>query len=268
MKLDGKVAFVTGAAHGQGRSHSKYLAEEGAKIVCLDICEDIDTIYPLGTKDELDETVQIVKDAGSDAFAIKADVRDSAAMKAAVDEAIAEYGQIDILCNNAGVCKVDAIDEMSDETLDAIIDVNVKGVFNTMRAIAPGMKERRSGKVINTSSAGGIKALPYVSHYAAAKGAVVLATQSWANELAEWEINVNGIAPGTIFTGMITGIAAQTDQDPDQAFIDFNENNLFKGDRGHVQVDDISKMVVFLASDDARMITGQMFPVDAGWTAS
>ena len=130
------------------------------------------------------------------------------------------------------------------------------------------MKERREGKIINTSSAGGIKALPYVSHYAASKGAVVLATQSWANELAEWEINVNGVAPGTIFSGMITGIAGQIGRDASEAFEEFNANNLFKGERGHVTVDDISKMIVFLAGDDSRMITGQVFPVDAGWTAS
>ena len=160
------------------------------------------------------------------------------------------------------------MDAITERSLDVVIDVNVKGVFNTMRHIVPIMKEQRYGKVINTSSAGGLKALPYVSHYAASKGAVVLATKSWANELAEWEINVNGVAPGTIFTGMITGLAGQLGQDADDAYVQFNANNMFKGERGHVTVDDISKMVLFLASDDARMITGQVFPVDAGWVAS
>ncbi len=268
MSLDGKVALVTGAAHGQGASHSRYLAKRGARIVALDVCEEIAPIYPLGTEEELHETVKAVKDIGPDAIAIKADVRDSAQVQDAVAGAIEEFGRIDILCNNAGVCIVEGVDEISDASLDAVIDVNVKGVFNTTRFVVPGMKERREGKIINTSSAGGIKALPYVSHYAASKGAVVLATQSWANELAEWEINVNGVAPGTIYSGMITGLAGQMDRDPDEAFEEFNANNLFKGERGHVTVDDISKMVVFLASDDARMITGQVFPVDAGWTAS
>ena len=268
MKLEGRVAFITGAAHGQGASHARYLAREGARIVALDICRDIAPIYPLGTREELDATVAAVNDLGSQGIAIEADVRSSEQMEAAVKRAMDQFGRIDILCNNAGVCIVEAVDEISDRSLDAVIDVNIKGVFNTMRHIVPIMKQQRYGKVINTSSAGGIKALPYVSHYAASKGAVVLATKSWANELAEWEINVNGVAPGTILTGMITGLAGQMDRDADEAYAEFNANNMFKGERGHVTVDDISKMIVFLASDDARMITGQVFPVDAGWVAS
>ena len=268
MKLEGKVAFVTGAAHGQGASHARYLAREGANIVAVDICKDIPPIYPLGTRAELDETVAAVQEIGVKALGLQVDVRSSREVEAAVSAAMEQFGRIDILCNNAGVCIVEAVDEISDESLDAVVDVNVKGVFNTVRHIAPIMKRQRYGKIINTSSAGGIKALPYVSHYAASKGAVVLATKSWANELAEWEINVNGIAPGTIFTGMITGLAAQQNLAPDAAFEQFNANNMFKGERGHVTVDDISKMVVFLASDDARMVTGQVIPVDAGWVAS
>lgn len=267
-RLDGKVAFITGAGHGQGASHAKYLAREGAKIVALDICRDIPPIYPLATRERLDATVAAVKDLGSDAIAIEADVRSSEQMNAAVDRAVKEFGTVDILCNNAGVCIVEAVDEISDRSLDAVIDVCLKGVFNTTRFVAPLMKAQRSGKIINTSSAGGLKALPYVSHYAAAKGGVVLATQSWANELSEWEINVNGIAPGTIFTGMITGLAEQQGLDADVAFQQFSENNMFKGERGAVTVDDISRMVLFLASEDSRMITGQVFPVDAGWVAS
>ncbi|GEL21561.1 3-ketoacyl-ACP reductase [Pseudonocardia sulfidoxydans NBRC 16205] len=268
MKLENKVAFITGAGHGQGASHAKYLAREGAKIVAVDICEDIKPIYPLATREELDATVAAVEGIGSEAIAIQADVRSSAQMRDAVATAVDRFGTIDILCNNAGVCIVEAVDEISDESLDAVIDVCLKGIFNTMRFIAPIMKAQGSGKVINTSSAGGLKALPQVSHYAAAKGGVVLATKSWANELSEWGINVNGIAPGTIYTGMITGIAGQLGVDSDVAFVDFNANNMFKGERGHVTVDDISSMVVYLASDEARMITGQVFPVDAGWVSS
>jgi NAD(P)-dependent dehydrogenase (short-subunit alcohol dehydrogenase family) len=268
MLLENRVAFITGASHGQGASHARYLAREGAKVVALDICEDIEPIYPLGTREELDATVDAVVQAGSEGMAIQADVRSSEQIEAAVAKAKERFGRIDILCNNAGVCIVEAVDAITDRSLDVVIDVNVKGVFNTMRHIAPIMKEQRYGKVINTSSAGGLKALPYVSHYAASKGAVVLATKSWANELAEWEINVNGVAPGTILSGMITGLADQLGRDADDAYAEFNANNMFKGERGHVTVDDISKMVLFLASDDARMITGQVFPVDAGWVAS
>ena len=266
--LEGKVALITGAAHGQGRSHAKYLAREGVKIVAVDICEPIDEFYPTGTREELDETVEAVKEIGSDAIAVKGDVRSSADMKAAVDQAVEAFGTIDVLCNNAGMIIVQGVDEITDHTLDVVIDICLKGCFNTTRFVAPIMKAKRYGKIINTSSAGGLKALPYVSPYAAAKGGVVLATKSWANELSEWDINVNGIAPGSIKTHMITGLADQAGQDHDEAFAQYSENNLFKGERGQVTVDDISKMVVFLASDDARMITGQVFPVDAGWVAS
>ncbi len=268
MKLEGKVAFVTGAGHGQGASHCAYLAREGAAIVATDICRDLDPIYPLATRAELDATVQGIRDAGGRAIGLEVDVRSEEQVADAVKQAVAEFGKIDILCNNAGVCIVEAIDEMQQVSLDIVIDVNVKGIFYTTKHIVPGMKERKHGKIINTASAGGVKALPYVSHYAASKGAVVLATKSWANELAEWGINVNALAPGTIHTGMITGLAAQLGKDADEAFAEFSANNLFKGARGACTVDDISAMVVYLASDDARMITGQVLAIDAGWTSS
>src|SRR4051794_11653129 len=147
-KLEGKIAFITGAAHGQGASHAKYLAREGANVVALDICHDIDPIYPLGTREELDETVAAVQDIGTKAIAIEADVRSSEQMEAAVKRAVEEFGTIDILCNNAGVCIVEAVDEISDRSLDAVIDVCLKGVFNTTRYIAPIMKAQRYGKII------------------------------------------------------------------------------------------------------------------------
>lgn len=279
--LEGKVALVTGAAHGQGANHAKFLAREGANIVALDICEDIPPIYPLGTEKELHETVADCEAEGVNAIAIKADVRSEDQIRAAVAEALDRMGRIDFLLNNAGVCKVDAIGEMPAESLDAIIDTNVKGIFHTTKYVVPGMIERGEGRIISTSSAGGIKALPYVSHYAASKGAVVMATKSWAAELAPYGINVNCVCPGTIYTGMITGLADQMEIDPvteenvglgnvdaKKAFAAFNANNLFEGERGHVTVDDISNMMVFLCRPESRMITGQALAVDAGWTAS
>ncbi|MHB1089655.1 MAG: SDR family NAD(P)-dependent oxidoreductase [Ilumatobacteraceae bacterium] len=270
MKLKDRVAFVTGAGRGQGRSHCLAMAREGATIFAVDICSSIESIYPLATADDLQQTVEEVEALGGRVATMICDVRDNNAVKCAVDLAIQEFGKIDILCNNAGICKVDAIDEMSSQVLEAILDVNVKGIFYTTKYIVPGMKERRYGKIINTASSGGLKALPYVSHYAASKGAVIMATKSWANELADWGINVNAICPGTILSGMIIGLAGQMegDVDPVEAFAQFTANNMFKGERGHVAVDDISAMVVFLASEDARMITGQAIPIDAGWTSS
>ncbi|MEQ8717823.1 MAG: SDR family NAD(P)-dependent oxidoreductase [Acidimicrobiales bacterium] len=279
--LEGKVALVTGASHGQGANHAKFLAREGANIVALDICEDIPPIYPLGTEEELHQTVADCEAEGVNAIAIKADVRSESQIKAAVEEALERLGRIDFLLNNAGVCKVDAINEMPSESIDAIIDTNVKGIFYTTKYVVPGMIERGEGRIISTSSAGGVKALPYVSHYAASKGAVVMATKSWAAELAPYGINVNCVCPGTIFSGMITGLAGQMEIDPvseenvglgnvdaKKAFAAFNANNLFEGERGHVTVDDISNMMVFLCKPESRMVTGQAIPVDAGWTAS
>jgi NAD(P)-dependent dehydrogenase (short-subunit alcohol dehydrogenase family) len=266
MKLKDKVAFVTGAAHGQGASHAKHLAREGAHIVALDICHDVPTIYPLGTRAELDETVAEIQEIGVRAMAIEADVRSSEQMEASVKRAMEEFGRIDILCNNAGVAIVEAVDEFSDRSLDAVIDTNLKGIFNTARYVVPIMKANRFGKIINTASAGAMKTLPNVSVYCAAKAGVITATQSWARELAEWEINVNSISPGTIFTGMTTGLAGQLGMDVDESYEAFNAEHVFKGERGHIQKEDISRMVVFLASEDARMITGQNYAVDAGWS--
>jgi len=265
MKLEGRVALVTGAARGQGASHAKHLAAEGAKIAALDLCQDIPLIYPLGTRDELDATVAELRHSGAEAIAIEADVRSAEQMEAAVARTVEELGGIDILCNNAGVCIVEGVDEISSDSLDAMIDVNVKGVFNTIRFVVPLMKEQRWGKIINTTSAAAQNAVPYLSAYCAAKGAVMIATQSWARELGEWGINVNSVSPGTIFSGMTTGLAAQLGLEVEDAYQKFMEQQVFKGERGQVQREDISKMVVYLASEDARMITGQNCAVDAGW---
>jgi NAD(P)-dependent dehydrogenase (short-subunit alcohol dehydrogenase family) len=267
-KFDGQVALITGAAHGLGASHALHLAREGANVVAVDLCHDSEGFYKLGTRRELEETVEAVKATGVEAVAIEADVRSSEQVGAAVERAVDQFGRIDILCNNAGICIVDAIDDMSEHNLDLVIDVCLKGTFHTVRFVAPIMKRQRFGKIINTTSIGGLRGVPYVSHYGAAKGGVVIATQCWANELAEWEINVNAVAPGTVLTGMITGLAEQQGIAGDAAFDQFNEGALFKGDRGRVQVEDISRTVVFLASEDARMITGQVITVDAGWMAA
>ena len=266
MRLAGRVALVTGAARGQGASHAKHLAAEGAKIAALDICQDIPKVYPLATHEELDATVAELRQGGVEAISIEADVRSAEQMEAAVARTVEQLGGIDILCNNAGVCIVEGVDEISPDTLDAMIDVNVKGVFNTIRFVAPLMKAQRRGKIINTTSAAAQNAVPYLSAYCAAKGAVMIATQSWARELGEWGINVNSVSPGTIFSGMTTGLAAQLGLEVEDAYQKFMAQQVFKGERGQVQTEDISKMVVYLASEDARMITGQNYAVDAGWS--
>jgi NAD(P)-dependent dehydrogenase (short-subunit alcohol dehydrogenase family) len=243
------------------------LAQEGARIVALDILSDIDDFYPNATKGDLEATVESVRSLGGEILPLQGDVRDSARMREVVAQAVDQFGTIDVVCNNAGTIRIEAIDEMTDHTLDVVIDTCLKGVFNVTRAVAPVMKRQRSGRIINTASAGAIKAVPYSSHYAAAKGGVLLATRSWARELAEWDINVNAVAPGSVFTGMITGLADQAGEDAEEAFARHSQANLFTGPKGRIEVDDISRAVLFLASDDARTITGQTLVVDAGWAA-
>lgn len=265
--LDGQVAVITGAARGQGASHAKYLAREGARIVAIDICADISPVYPLATREDLHRTVADVKDLGVDAMAITADVRSSRQMREAMAAVVAQFARIDILCNNAGTCVIEGIEEMTDDGLDAVLDVNVKGVFNATRFVAPVMKRQRSGRIINTVSAAAFRPQPYISAYAASKGAITLATKAWAAELAEWEISVNGVAPGTVITPMVTGMIEQAGQPMEETIEAFHANHLFKGERGRISVEDVSKLVVFLAGDDARMVTGQVFGVDAGFSA-
>jgi (-)-trans-carveol dehydrogenase len=267
-KLEGQVAIITGAARGQGRSHAKYLAREGARIVAVDICGDIPPVYPLGTREDLDRTVAEVKELGGEAIAVVADVRSMSDMREAVSRAMADFGRIDILCNNAGTCVIEGLEEMTDDGLDAVLDVNVRGVFNATRSVVPAMKGQRSGRIINTLSAAAFRPLPYVSAYAASKGAILLATKAWAAELAEWDINVTGVAPGTIVTPMVTGMIEQAGEPIEETLESFHAHHLFKGERGRISVEDISKMVVFLASEDARMITGHVISVDAGFAAS
>ncbi|MDF3309689.1 SDR family oxidoreductase [Rhodococcus sp. T2V] len=267
MRLDGKVALITGAARGQGASHAKYLAREGARIVAVDILADVEEFYPNATAADMETTVETVRAEGGDILPLQGDVRDSNRMREIVDQSVERFGTIDIVCNNAGTIRIEAIDEMTDHTLDVVVDTCLKGVFNVTRAVVPVMKRQRAGSIVNTASAGAIKAVAYSSHYAAAKGGVILATRSWARELAEWDINVNAVAPGSVYTGMITGLAGQAGEDPLEAFARHSEANLFTGEKGRLDVDDISRAIAFLASDDARTITGQTLVVDAGWAA-
>lgn len=267
MRFSGRVALVTGAARGQGASHCKHLASEGAQIIAVDICENIPPFYALGTELQLKETVEECRKFGVGALGLVADVRRPEQVKDAVDLAMREFGQIDILCNNSGVARIDAIDEMTSDVLDGIIDVNVKGTFYSTQYVIPGMKERSYGKIINIASAAAVQPLPYLSHYSASKGAIVAATKSWAKELGPWGINVNCIAPGTILTEMIVGLALQLEKDPQTAFDEFNAASAFVGERSHITVDDISRTVAFLASDDSRMITGQVITIDGGKTS-
>jgi NAD(P)-dependent dehydrogenase (short-subunit alcohol dehydrogenase family) len=267
-RLEGRVALVTGAAHGQGAFHARHLAAEGADVVCVDICAEIDGFYPMGTRAELDETVANVEAEGRRGLALEVDQRDDARVQAAVAEAEAHFGRIDVLVNNAAVCAVVGILEMTTAEMDVMFDVNLKGPFNFVRHVGPGMKDRGFGRIINISSAGGLRALSYVSHYAATKAGIINAGRSWANELGPFGITVNAVCPGVIRTPMNDGMLTALGTDLDEGYADFETRNILKGDVNPLVADDISRAVVYLASEDGRAVTGQTLAVDAGWTSS
>jgi len=264
-RVAGKVAFITGAARGQGRSHAIRLAEEGADIIAVDICEDIASAgYGLATEADLAETVKAVEALDRRIFARKADVRDAAALKAVLEEGVAELGKLDIVSANAGICTVQTWDEVTPEVWQDTLDTNLTGVWNTMVAAAPHLIANGGGSIICTSSTAGIKGLPFLAPYVAAKHGVVGIARSMANELAQHKIRVNTVHPTGVQTPMVAGLGgldAILGKDPQLGPIFMNTFPV-----EIVEPVDISNAVLFLASDEARYVTGLEFTVDAGNT--
>ncbi len=268
--LDGKVALVTGAGRGQGANHARALAEAGCDVAALDICAPMPGLYDTATEADLEQTVKEVEASGGRGLALKADVRDYRAVEAAVQEALAAFGRIDILVNNAGMASLDTLHDMTPETLDAVIDTNLKGPMFVAKYVVPNMIGRRSGRIINISSAVIGSGHAMLSHYVASKHGVAGLTKAWATELSEFEINVNAIAPATIKpgvdrgSGMVRGLAAVMDMDMDEAFETFSSQGNLPGQKWRAEMQDITDAVLFLASDNARVITGHVLMVDCG----
>jgi SDR family mycofactocin-dependent oxidoreductase len=264
-RVAGKVAFITGAARGQGRSHAIRLAEEGADIIAVDICKDYDSVgYPMGTADDLAETVKQVEALDRRIIANEADVRDAADLKAALDEGVAQLGRLDIVCANAGICTVQSWDDVTSTVWQDTIDTNLTGVWNTMVAAAPHLIKSGGGSIICTSSTAGIKGLPYLAPYVAAKHGVVGIAKTMANELARHNIRVNTVHPTGVDTPMVAGLGGLDlliGKDPNLGPIFMNTLPVEA-----TQSRDISNAVLFLASDEARYVTGLEFTVDAGNT--
>jgi (-)-trans-carveol dehydrogenase len=268
--LSDKVVLITGAGRGQGANHARAFAEAGADVAALDICAPIEGLYDTADADDLALTVKEVEQRGRRALGLVADVRDEDAVRGAVEETLEAFGRIDVLVNNAGMAALDTIHEMSAATLDAVIDTNLKGPMHVAKFVVPQMIGRRSGKIINISSAVIGSGHAMLSHYVASKHGVVGLTRSWATELAEFEINVNAIAPATIKpgeghgSGMVRGLSAVMGMDPDEAFEVFSAQGNLPGDKWRAEMQDITDAVLFLASDNARMITGHVLHVDCG----
>ena len=264
-RVAGKVAFITGAARGQGRSHAIRLAEEGADIIAVDICEDYATVgYGKATEADLAETVKAVEALDRRIFARKADVRDLQGLKAALDAGVAALGKLDIVSANAGICTVQAWDDVTPAVWQDTIDTNLTGVWNTLAVSIPHLLANGGGSIIATSSTAGIKGLPFLGPYTAAKHGVVGICRSLANELADKSIRINTVHPTGVATPMVAGLGGLTDmiaKNPNLGPLSMNGLPVEM-----VEPRDISNAVLFLASDEARYVTGLEFTVDAGNT--
>ena len=264
-RVEGKVAFITGAARGQGRSHAVRLAEEGADIIAVDICRDYPTVgYSLATAADLAETVKAVEALDRRIVATQADVRDLAALTAAVNEGVAQLGRLDVVCANAGICTIQPWHKVTPAVWQDTLDTNLTGVWNTMVAAAPHLIAAGGGSIICTSSTAGIKGLPFLAPYVAAKHGVVGIARTMANELARHHIRVNTVHPTGVDTPMAAGLGGL---DP-LIGTDQNLGPIFMNTLPVQSVDarDISNAVLFLASDESRYVTGLEFTVDAGNT--
>jgi SDR family mycofactocin-dependent oxidoreductase len=266
-KLEGKVAFITGAARGQGRSHAVRLAQEGADIIAVDICRQIDSVaYPMATPADLAETVKEVEALDRRIYAAEADVRDEAGLRAAFEAGVASVGPVDIVLANAGIAP-QSMQEEHDAWQD-VIDVNLTGVFNTVEIAIPSMIERgQGGAIVLTSSTAGIRGFSGGSRgglgYTAAKHGVVGLMRSYANTLAPHRIRVNTVHPTGVRTPMVVNDIMQEFLTADPTLGGALANPL---PVDMVEPVDVSNAILWLVSDDARYVTGVMLPVDAGFT--
>jgi SDR family mycofactocin-dependent oxidoreductase len=271
-RVAGKVAFITGAARGQGRSHAIRLAQEGADIIAVDICEDVPGIpYAGATEADLAETVKQVEALDRRIVAAKADVRDYAGLAAALDDGVAQLGRLDIVSANAGIgtAPVPAW-EMEESIWQTMLDINLTGVWHTAKAAIPHLIEgNRGGSIILTSSAAGLQAYQNIAHYVSAKHGVVGLMRTLALELAPYFIRVNSIHPTQVDTPMIQNEPTWRLFRPDLEHpteADFAPASQAMNALPIPWVDpvDISNAVLFLASDESRYVTGVTLPVDAG----
>lgn len=272
-RVEGKVAFITGAARGQGRSHAVRLAEEGADIIAVDVCKPVSgtDLIPSSTPADLAETVELVKGLGRRIVTAEVDVRDFDALKAAVDNGVEQLGRLDIIVANAGIGNGGAtLAETSEQDWNTMIGINLEGVWKTVKAGVPHLiSGDNGGSIILTSSVGGLKAYPNTGHYVAAKHGVVGLMRTFAVELGANSIRVNSVHPTNVNTPMFMNEGTMKMFRPDlenPGVEDFEPVAKFMHvlPVGWVEPVDISNAVLFLASDESRYITGLPVTVDAG----
>lgn len=273
--LEGRVAFITGVARGQGRAHAVRLAREGVNIVGVDICEDIPSMtYPNANDADLNDTIRLVEKEGGKMIGIKADVRDYPALEQAVQQGVAEFGRLDIIIANAGIVRLGPESDDFLQDWKDVIDINLTGVFNTLRAALPPMRAAgNGGSVVITSSSAGLKgsATPDLNAggagYTAAKRGIVGLMQSVALGLAPESIRVNTIHP----TGVLTGMTQNEAMAELMAAAAAGGDNAISGMQNALPIEilmpeDVANAVAFLVSDEARFITGTQWPLDAGFS--
>jgi SDR family mycofactocin-dependent oxidoreductase len=270
-RLENKVAFITGAARGQGRSHAVRLAEEGADIIAVDVCKQVETVpYATASPGDLAETVRQVEALDRRIIAAEVDIRDLGALKSAVDDGVAQLGRLDIVLANAGITSYSSTLEMDEETWQTMIDVNLTGQWKTVKAAVPHViAGGRGGSVVITSSLAAIHANPNTAHYAAAKAGLVMLMKVMAKELAPQNIRVNTIHPTTVATEMILNdptyrLFRPDLENPTRADFEKAARTLNKLPIVAVEAVDISNAVLYLVSDDGRYVTGTTHVVDAG----
>jgi (+)-trans-carveol dehydrogenase len=270
-RVEGKVAFITGAARGQGRSHAVRLANEGADIIAMDRLANVDSAaYSMATMEDMEETAALVRKAGRRVVARKGDVRRQEDLDEAVREGLGEFGHIDVVCANAGISSFGAVYELSEDQWMDVIDTNLNGVWRTIKAVAPSMIQYgKGGSIIITSSTAAFKGSPNSSHYAASKAGLIGLMHSAANGLAPHNIRVNTLHPTGVATEMIQSpaslkrfcpnVESPSLSDLREAFS--NSNSL---DIPWLEPEDVSDAVLWLASDEAKYVTGIALPIDAG----
>jgi SDR family mycofactocin-dependent oxidoreductase len=271
--VEGKVAFITGAARGQGRSHAVRLAQEGADIIAVDLGTSVDGVpYPMGSRDDMAETVEEVEALGRRIISAQVDVRDYDALKAALDEGVAQFGRLDIVAANAGILSFGMADALSEQDWQSVIDVNLTGVWHTAKAAIPHMQDAgRGGSIILTSSYAGLKGVPNIAHYVAARHGVVGLMRTLALELGPHWIRVNSVHPGGVDTVMIQNEAVYALSAPELLAGERTKETMSERRKvlnvlpiPFVEPVDVSNAVLWLASDEARYVTGVALPIDGG----
>ncbi|HKV21797.1 MAG TPA: mycofactocin-coupled SDR family oxidoreductase [Mycobacterium sp.] len=260
--LDGRVAFITGGARGQGRAHALALAAEGADVVVADAPRPMTLTYPLGTEDDLRATAKEVEALGRTCIPIAVDVRDPDAVNAAVDETVTALGSLDIVVANAGVVSTGPLDAVTDEVWHQLMDTNLTGVFHTLRAAVPVMRRQRFGRIVVTSSMGGRMGIPELAPYNATKWGVIGMAKSLALEVAKEGITVNVICPTTVHTPMVQ--PKDADGVPDELVRRMMKANPIP--QPWIEPEDVSRGLLYLVTDPG-VVTGSVLEIALGGSA-